>query len=306
MGGVLKTVGKTIGGAISAVGGSALPERTVIEGGAQTRAEAERLRKVAEERSKAAQEQRKQLIESLQGQARGTSPSLAEAQLKAAQDRTLAQQVAAARAQRGGSPAALQRTLARSQAEAGQALAQQSAQAKIQEQAQAQQLLAQQVAQEQALSDQLTQGFLGQGFDVGRQQAILDAQRREGGTKVGQAIVGGALQGGASALKYFTSDKDKKKNIKKEKKGASKDFLDKIQAVSYDYKNPKEPGAAEGRRHGILAQDLEKSEIGKSLVKNTKSGKSVDIAQGFGAVLAAQSDLNKRISELEKLKKKRG
>jgi len=54
-----------------------------------------------------------------------------------------------------------------------------------------------------------------------------------------------------------------------------------------------------------MAQDLEKAgKIGKSMVKNTEYGKMVDYGKGFGSILAAQVQLNERLKELEKKKKK--
>lgn len=78
------------------------------------------------------------------------------------------------------------------------------------------------------------------------------------------------------------------------------EMMDKLQPKKYRYKNPNAPGAAEGNRYGIMAQDLEKSSLGKTLVKQTQQGKMVDTVQGFGAVLAAQAELNRRLKKLEK------
>ena len=79
------------------------------------------------------------------------------------------------------------------------------------------------------------------------------------------------------------------------------DFLDKIKAYEYEYKDPKY-GA--GKYLSPMAQDLEKSEIGKSMVVDTPEGKMVDYARGAGAYLAAASNLNERLQKLEKGKKR--
>lgn len=80
-------------------------------------------------------------------------------------------------------------------------------------------------------------------------------------------------------------------------------FLDALEAKKYEYKDPSAPGAADGERVGIIAQDLERTPMGAALVKDTAQGKMVDTVQGFGAVLAAQSELNKRLKALEGRKK---
>jgi hypothetical protein len=76
-------------------------------------------------------------------------------------------------------------------------------------------------------------------------------------------------------------------------------FLETLRPVTYEYKNPHQAGAAEGRRYGILAQDLEKTDIGRSFVVDTPQGKMVDVAQGFGPVLAALAEINDRLKKLE-------
>lgn len=77
-----------------------------------------------------------------------------------------------------------------------------------------------------------------------------------------------------------------------------KNFLDAIQATSFEYKKGK--NMPEGRFLGVMAQDLEKAgPVGKSMVQQTPAGKQVDFGRGFAAILAAQADLNKRMKKLE-------
>jgi uncharacterized protein YcfJ len=117
------------------------------------------------------------------------------------------------------------------------------------------------------------------------------------------AAGGGALgsavgQGAGEAM----SDKRLKKHVETAKSDVKK-FLDSVGAKKYEYKDPKAPGAAKGERVGVMAQDLEKSEMGKALVRNTPQGKMVDTVQGFGALLAAQAEMHNRLKKLEKGKK---
>lgn len=92
------------------------------------------------------------------------------------------------------------------------------------------------------------------------------------------------------------SDKNLKTDIKS---FDSKEFLDSLDSYTYKFKNPAQLGAAEGQRYGVMAQDLEKTDAGKSIVVDTRKGKMVDAAQGFGLVLASLSDINKRLDKLE-------
>lgn len=107
-----------------------------------------------------------------------------------------------------------------------------------------------------------------------------------------------------SMIGKFLSDKDNKKEISPESKKV-KDFLDALKAYTYEYKDSVKdsPLAGEGRYTGVMAQDLEKSELGSHMVEDTEQGKVVDFAKGFGTILAAQANLNKRLKALEDKKK---
>jgi hypothetical protein len=76
-----------------------------------------------------------------------------------------------------------------------------------------------------------------------------------------------------------------------------KSFLDALQAKEYNYKP--ETGLDTKKKYGIMAQDLEKSEIGKSMVNEVGGVKHVDMDRGFSAILAAQAELNSRLNKLE-------
>ena len=231
--------------------------------------------------------------------AAGRGPSLAEAQLKAAQDRTLAQQLAAAQAVRGGSAAALQRGLMQQQTAQGRDLAQDAATERLKERERFMQ-----AAQQQ--QSQLRQD-IGTGVDLAvmpkreQQQAELaraqaDMTRTQGRKNRQSQLLGGLLGGAASLM---ASDEEMKKNIKKAGGKDISAFLDALEAKSFDYKEPEKEGRAKGKRYGVMAQALEKSKVGKSLVEDTPEGKMVNVTQGFGAVLASAADLNKRLKKLE-------
>jgi hypothetical protein len=110
----------------------------------------------------------------------------------------------------------------------------------------------------------------------------------------------------SAVSKMLSSDEQQKTSSENKKtklpsaKNEVNDMMDSLEPKKYEYKNPQMPGAAPGTRYGIIAQDLEKSSLGKTLVKNTPHGKMVDTVQGFGAVLAAQAELNRRLKKIEK------
>jgi hypothetical protein len=76
-------------------------------------------------------------------------------------------------------------------------------------------------------------------------------------------------------------------------------FLDALNAYQYKYKDPQAPGSDPGMFVGVMAQDLEKSPMGASFVKDTPHGKQVDYGHGLAAILASQSNLHDRLRQLE-------
>lgn len=113
-----------------------------------------------------------------------------------------------------------------------------------------------------------------------------------------------------SSLMSELSDKRTKKDMSSySDERIKKDFLDKLEAYTYEYKDEykKDPRAGEGRHMSVMAQDLEKAgPLGSAMVQEDENGvKMVDYAKGYGAILAAQANLNKRLDALEKRKSKK-
>lgn len=121
------------------------------------------------------------------------------------------------------------------------------------------------------------------------QQRLQQAQQNQA---MRSGIFGTLAQGGLMAA---FSDKDLKKDIKPGDHDV-KSMLDAISAKTYKYKDEKD---GEGKFAGPIAQDLEKTEIGKSLVHGTRHGKMIDYAKGFNTLLASQAALNKRLNKIE-------
>lgn len=113
-----------------------------------------------------------------------------------------------------------------------------------------------------------------------------------------------ALKAAPMIIKAIGSDRNIKENIDNSDIEIEK-FLNALKAYKYDYKNPNTPFTSEGKQFSVMAQDLEKTPVGKAMVEEDEDGtKLVNYAKGFGAILAAQANLNKRLSELEDKKKK--
>ena len=99
--------------------------------------------------------------------------------------------------------------------------------------------------------------------------------------------------------RYFSSQTlfsdEKTKNVEK--------MLDKLTPYIYEYKQKyqDDPRAGEGKHIGVMAQDLEKSDLGKTMVaKDQNNIKNIKIdPQTIGVLLASVAYLNSKVKKLE-------
>jgi hypothetical protein len=105
-----------------------------------------------------------------------------------------------------------------------------------------------------------------------------------------------------TSMTAFASDKNLKKDVKESKKHVD-EMLEKLKPYTFKYKNSKH---GEGDRVGVMAQDLERSKMGKTLVKDTPEGKAIDIKNAIGAVMASQARIMEKLKKLEKAQDKKG
>ena len=150
-----------------------------------------------------------------------------------------------------------------------------------------------QKAQQDLAANQLTasgqagQTSIGYG-DVAAKMAEAEAKR--------QAALIGGISAGAAAL---ISDPRQKTDIHPAEAEIA-EFTAALDPKSWRYKDPNRPGAAPGKRYGIMTTDLERSAIGRSLVRELEDGtKAVDVPQSIGAILATLSAMSKRQDRIE-------
>ena len=79
------------------------------------------------------------------------------------------------------------------------------------------------------------------------------------------------------------------------------EFLSALAPKSYEYTEEAiDKGAPTGRKSGVMAQDMQKSKLGKQLVKETPEGDlKVDSNMALSALMAAGANANKRLKALE-------
>lgn len=118
-------------------------------------------------------------------------------------------------------------------------------------------------------------------------QANLANQEAQGNKQ----LFGSILGAGATAA---ASDERLKKDVKDFN---ASEFLDSITPSKYRYKEPSKFG--EGVHASPMAQDLEKTDVGRAMVEDTPDGKMVNYGHGFGTILAALTDVHNRLKEVE-------
>lgn len=110
---------------------------------------------------------------------------------------------------------------------------------------------------------------------------------------------GAGMAEGAGAAASAMSDKNDKQDVEQPDDDRIARFIDALKAYEYEYKDPNMPGAGEGRFVSPMAQDIEKTPLGKNMVEDTPNGKMVNYGKAGGLMLATAAMLNDRMGELE-------
>lgn len=131
-----------------------------------------------------------------------------------------------------------------------------------------------------------------EGFGAyGQQQGYNDVyggKKSSGGDQLGSI-------GTMATMASIFSDENKKENIKDFKEIDIKELLDKLKGHKYNYKD--DPKKEE--QVGVMAQDMEKSKLGKKFVENTPEGKVINYGKAMNATYATLANLHERLKKLE-------
>jgi hypothetical protein len=255
-------------------------------------------------------------VQQLQGIASGQQQGAGELAAQRQVQNALAAQQAMARGARGGNAGLAMRNAATNAAGLGLAGAGQAQQAALQDQQSAQGLLAQSLGQgrgqdiglagqnaqlqagTQQLNDQLYQNMLQQLQGLGRDEQMArmgawQANKAAPGL-IGPLLSAGGQIGAAAALK---SDERLKTDIDDAYDDVD-EMLDNLVAKRYRYQNEARDGI--GPRVGIMAQDMERSRMGRDVVFEHPDGKALDVNKALSAALASAARLNERVRKLER------
>lgn len=117
---------------------------------------------------------------------------------------------------------------------------------------------------------------------------------KEGRRSAGNQVLGGIAGMGAMAAMGL-SDKDEKKNIELSETDIE-NFLKSLTNYKYEYKDPEN---GEGTHFSVMAQDMEKTPVGKSMVVYDEFGrKNIDYGKGMGVMLSALKSLSEKVEEM--------
>lgn len=133
--------------------------------------------------------------------------------------------------------------------------------------------------------------------NVALQNNAQNIQLAGAGLNAGGALLGGAIS--ALARPQSTSDEHAKEDVKPAEVPLG-ELLAAAGAHDYRYKEPDKPLRGHGRFVSPMAQELEQTEIGRSMVRDTPEGKIVDYGKGLGAMLSGLGWLHRRIEQIEK------
>lgn len=153
-------------------------------------------------------------------------------------------------------------------------------------------------------------GYRGSMIDRGLTAEERNAQMNQDGAKMlyqssedqkrrNMALFGGLVGAGGSMMSSGSQSDERAKTDIKPGDDKLKSFYDALGVHSYKYKQPDLPLRGKGEYVSVMAQELEKTELGKHMVSEGENGKVVDYGKGFGAILAGQVSFHKRLAKIE-------
>lgn len=154
-------------------------------------------------------------------------------------------------------------------------------------------------AERQSIRDDLTRRY---GISEQSKSALeqIEKQREFSWSKFGSDLALGAVTGfsGAAATKLLASDRRAKTDIADTTEADLEELLAAVKSQTYAYKDPAKHGA--GRQLGQMAQDLQKSKLGASLVSKSPDGTlQVDTGKAGLAALSGLALVFDKLKELE-------
>jgi hypothetical protein len=137
------------------------------------------------------------------------------------------------------------------------------------------------------------------GIDEGTMLALkkMKADEKANWDNMMMKFIGGMGAGATTAI--GGSDERIKTNVETVEATAAEfdDFMSAVTANTYEYKEPAKYG--DGLRFGLMAQDLEKTKLGRHMVRPVDGVKMVEIAPLAFATASGLALVHQRLKELE-------
>lgn len=141
------------------------------------------------------------------------------------------------------------------------------------------------------------QASFGQNMQQNSQfNAGLTSQNNQFGQQMQAQYAQMGMQGLGAAASAMESDKRAKTGIEKAELDIE-DFLNSLTGYRYKYKDPFSEFATPGTKVGIMAQDIENTLPGQSIVKETDNGKVIDTKEAVNPILASLGNINERLKK---------
>lgn len=234
------------------------------------------------------------LVEMMRKRAAGEQ-SLAAEQARATGQQNINQALAMAASARGVNPNQAFRAAQLQAGDMGAQTQQQASLARLAEMQQAAQLYGGAIGQQADYGQQMDQLRANQEIAQLNAQTGAATATQQGRMGIFSGLAGGAGTG-LTMLAAGGSDEKIKKNINYDEKEVSKMF-EKLKSATFEYKDKDE---GKGKYAGVMAQDLEKSKVGKDMVMETPEGKHVDMNKMIFALVAQVNNMNKQLSKMNK------
>ena len=142
------------------------------------------------------------------------------------------------------------------------------------------------------------QASFGQNMQQNSQfNAGLTSQNNQFGQQMQAQYAQMAMKGLGAAASAMGSDKRMKTGVEKAELDIE-DFLNSLTGYRYKYKDPFSEFATPGTKVGIMAQDIENTLPGQSIVKETDKGKVIDTKEAVNPILASLGNINERLKKV--------
>lgn len=123
----------------------------------------------------------------------------------------------------------------------------------------------------------------------GQLKGLAESDRTQQGKD--EKFTGDVMSKIGTAMAAMMSDEREKKDVRPAGDDLD-EFMSSLDPKAFRYKDLSKGGTAPGEQVGVMAQDLEKTKVGRTMVKNTPEGKKIDPMRAISVMLAALAEIS--------------